>query len=175
LSVASELTGVKELTRKLNQLDVKTAVKTLRSALFKATTPVVRQMKSAVPVGTQAHRTYRKRLVAPGFSKRSIKRVTGKRFLSQGKLSIAIGVKAEDFYSVRFYDQGPYTITRRRQQTNIKASGHVGMRRRKITIKPYTLHRRPWFESVFRRNHSPMLTSIKQHLDTEIAKVVRGG
>ena len=40
--MASELIGVKELTRKLNQLDAKLAVKTLRSVLFKATTPVVR-------------------------------------------------------------------------------------------------------------------------------------
>lgn len=173
--MASELTGVKELTRKLNQLDGKLAIKTLRSALFKATTPVVRQMKAQVPVGTQAHRTYRKRLVSPGFSRRSIKRVTGKKYLGQGKLSIAIGVKAEDFYAIRFYDQGPHTITRRRQQTNVKASGHVGNRRRTVNIKPYTLRRKPWFESVFRTNHSRMLTSIKENLITEIAKVTRNG
>lgn len=172
--MASELIGVKELTKKINQLDTKLAVKTLRSVLFKATTPVVRQMKAQVPVGTQAHRTYKGRLVSPGFSKRSIKRVTGKRFLSQGKLSIAIGVKAEDFYSIRFYDQGPHTISKRRQQTGAKLSGHVGTRRRHANIKPYTLQRRPWFQSVFIRNESQMLTSIKNNLNDAVEKIARG-
>ena len=172
--MASELIGVKELTKKLDKLDAKLAVKTLRSVLFKATTPVVRQMKSQVPVGTEAHRTYKGRLVSPGFSKRSIKRLTGKRFLSQGKLSIAIGVRAEDFYSIKFYDQGPHTITKRRQRTTIKLSGHAGTRRRSVNIKPYTLRRVPWFQSVFVRNESQMLTNIKNNLSDAVEKIARG-
>ena len=173
--MASELVGVKELTKKLDKLDAKLAVKTLRSVLFRATTPVVRQMKAQVPVGTEAHRTYTGRLVAPGFTKnRSIKRLTGKRFLSQGKLSIAIGVKAEAFYAIKFYDQGPHTITKRRQRTTVKLSGHTGTRRRHANIKPYTLRRVPWFQSVFVRNESQMLTNIKNNLSDAVEKIARG-
>ena len=172
--MADELSGVKELTRKLNKLDQKLAVKSLRSVLFKSTTPVVRQMRARVPVGTQAHRTYKGRLVVPTFAKRSIKRLTGKKFLSQGKLSIAIGVKAEAWYAF-LYDQGPYTISTRRQQTNIKARGHVGTRRNHISIKPYTLKRRPWFESTFIQNESRMLSNITANLKTASDKIAKTG
>ena len=173
--MASELRGVKDLTRKLRKIGAELAVEKLESVLFNSTTPVENQMRSLVPVGTKAHRTYRKRLVQPGFSKRSIKRLTGRKFLSQGKLSIAIGVRAEDFYSIRFYDQGPYTITKRRQQTGIKARGHVGTRRNHISIKPYTLLRRPWFQSVFIRNEKQMLTGIKNNLAKVLEKVATNG
>ncbi len=171
--MANELVGAKELTQKLNKLDNSLRVKSFRSVLFKATTPVVQQMKAKMPVGTEAHRTYRKRLVSPGFSKRSIRRLTGKKYLNQGKLSIAIGVRAEAFYAVRFYDQGPYTISKKRQQTNQKLSGHVGYRRRKINIKPYTLQRVPWFQSVFIANEGVMLSNIKNNLIAEVNKAVK--
>ena len=173
--MANEVKGLKELAGKLSKLETSLAVKSLRGAIFKATTPVVRQMKSRIPVGTEAHRTYKKRLVAPSFAKRSIKRLTGKRYLSQGKLSIAIGVRAEAYYAIRFYDQGPYTITRRRQSTNRKARGHVGNQRRKISIKPYTLRKTPWFESTFRTNESTMVSSMKNNLRDIIMKAVKRG
>lgn len=171
--MANELDGVKELTKKLNKLDQKLAVKSLASVLRKATTPVRRQMRAKMPVGTQAHRTYTRRLVVPGFSKRSVKRLTGKKFLSQGRISVALGVRAEAFYAIRFYDQGPHTITKRRQQTNIRA--RVGTRRRNVNIKPYTLRRRPWFESVFIANQNPMITNIKNNLKQVIDKVASNG
>ena len=173
--MANDLKGFKELAVKLNKLEAGLRVKTLRKALFKATTPVIRQMKSRIPVGTKLHRTYKKRLVGPGFAKRSIKRLTGKKYLRQGKLSIAIGIRTEAYYAIRFYDQGPHTITQRRQSTDTKARGHVGNKRRKISIKPYTLRKSPWFESIFRSNQSAMTLSIKNHLKDEINKVAKSG
>ena len=173
--MANELKGFKELAIKLNKLEAGLRVKTLRKALFKATTPVVRQMKSRIPVGTEAHRTYKKRLVTPGFAKRSIKRLTGKKFISKGKLSIAIGVRAEAYYAIRFYDLGPYTISRRRQSTNIKAKGHVGNQRRKIAIKPYTLKKVLWLSSTFTANQYAMISSLRNHLKDEINKVAKSG
>jgi hypothetical protein len=173
--MADELDGVKELTAKLNRLDAALVVKSLRSVLFKATTPVVGRMKATMPVGTQAHRTYKGNLVTPGYSKRSIRRLTGKRYLSRGLISIAIGVKADAFYAIRFYDQGPYTIVQRRQSTNRKARGHVGMQRRKTSIKPYTLKKVPWFETVFRASEPLMLNGIKKNLKDVVSKIAKTG
>lgn len=176
--MANELKGFKELERKLlklsRTLDVKTG-KQLRSVLFKSTTPVLRQMKARIPVGTETHRTYKKRLVAPGFAKRSFRRLTGKKYLNQGKLSIAMGVRAEAYYAIRFYDLGPYTITRRRQSTNIKARGHVGNQRRKISIKPYTLRRHPFFVGTFIANESAMIQSMGKQLKDIIYKLAKQG
>ena len=176
--MANEVTGFKELERKLlklsRQLDVKTG-KQLRSVLFKATTPVLRQMKAKIPVGTEAHRTYKGRIVAPGFAKSSFKRLTGKKYLNQGKLSIAMGVAAEAYYAIQFYDLGPYTVTRRRQSTNIKAKGHFGNQRRHIKIKPYTLKKHPFFVGTFTANEKQMIRDMKTQLQDIVYKLAKQG
>jgi len=168
----SSLIGVKELNRKLERLDRATGIKTLRAAIFKSTGPVFRLMKATVPVGSEMHRTYRKRLVSPGFAKRSIRRIMGKKYINQGKLSIAIGVRKEAFYAIML-DQGPHTISRRRQQTNIKARGHVGYRRRHIKMKPYVLRKRPWFETIFIASERKMVNSFRDNLKVAIEKAVK--
>lgn len=95
--------GLKELSERLNALDKAMAAKALRQSVQNATLPATRAMKLAAPVGTVAHRTYRKRLVAPGFLKRSIRAIS---FIKGGKASALIGVKREAFYGVQFVDRG---------------------------------------------------------------------
>jgi len=153
----SELAGVKELNVKLSKLERSVGIKTLRSAVFKATTPVVRQMKSKIPVGSRAHRTYRKRLVTPGYAQRSIKRLTGKKYINQGKLSIAIGVKAEAFYAINFIDQGPHKVTKRGRRP----------------VKSYAVKQHPWFESTFIANRNRMIQLFASNLRIAIAKAVK--
>ena len=176
--MANEVTGMRALTLKLAKLskgmDVKTGPQ-FRSILFKTTTPVLRQMQAKIPVGTEAHRTYRKRLVAPGFAQRSFRRLTGKKYINRGKLSIAMGLRAEAFYAIRFYDLGPYTISKRRQSTNIKARGHVGNQRRHIAIKPYTLQVHPFFVGTFISNKSSMINTMKTQLKDKIEKLAKKG
>jgi hypothetical protein len=157
--MASELFGMRELQIKLDKLDDKLAVKSMRSVLFKALTPVVREMKSKVPIGTEAHRTYKKRLVVPTFAWRGIKRITGKKFLSQGRLSVAVGVKAEAFYAIQFLDDRSHHITER-----------SGKR-----IKPYNTIRRRWFTAVFDAHERQMVSSIQATLESEIKKVASSG
>jgi HK97 gp10 family phage protein len=166
--MANELAGVRELTTQLNKLQGKTQVKALRSALFKATTPVVRQMKGKIPTADRAARTYKGRLVGPGFASRSIKRITGRKFLALGKLSIAIGVKREAWYAINMLDQGPHTITERRMSVGPRA-------RQTVQVKPYTLRRQPWLENTFRANRSQMLSAITQNLRTQIERIARSG
>lgn len=165
--MASELEGVRKLTAKLNKLDGATQVKVLRSVLFKATTPTVRLMKARVPVSNRASRTYKGRLVGPGFARRSIRRITGRKFLSKGLLSVAIGVRAEAFYAINFIDQGPHTITDRRVSSGRRSSTSRN-------IRPYILRRQPWFESSFLANQSRMLTDIKTNLKKKMEVIARG-
>lgn len=99
----NHISGLKELSDQLNRLQAQTAAKALRQSVHNATLPATRAMKLAAPVGTVAHRTYRKRLVAPGFLKRSIRAIS---FIRGGKASALIGVKREAFYGVQFVDRG---------------------------------------------------------------------
>ena len=108
------LDGYKELSRKLSALGQKVGGKVLRGSMMRATSKVVREMKSKAPVGTVAHRTYKGRLVAPGFGSRSIKRVTR---IKDGYASLRIGVRREAFYLIQFKDarpgRTPYQVSKR--------------------------------------------------------------
>lgn len=103
VTVMAKIEGLKELNKKLAELGDKLGGKTLRQAAMNATTPAFRKIKAAAPVGSRAHRTYKGRLVAPGFLKRNIKR---KSRYKGGRASVAIGVSAEAFYGVSFLDGG---------------------------------------------------------------------
>ena len=109
-SDSRHLTGLKELSDQLSQLDTALAAKALRQSVHNATLPATRAMKLAAPVGTVAHRTYRGRLVAPGFLKRSIRAIS---FFKNGKASALIGVKREAFYGVQFVDRGTKSMNAR--------------------------------------------------------------
>lgn len=155
--MSSELAGIKELNLKLSRLERKVGVRVLTSALQKATTPVRRQMRHAIPKGTEPHRTYRGVLVSPGFAKRSIKRVTGKKYLSKGRLSIAMGVRAQAFYAINFIDRGPHKVYQRKYKR----------------IKPYTIRQQPWFAYIFIAQEKNMLGDFARELRLAIEKAVR--
>lgn len=108
--MAGEVTGMKELSLKLAKLGQQLGTKTLRSAAVAATTPVMKEMKAAIPVGKVAHRTHKGRLVAPGFAKRSIKRRSSAK---KGKVNVVIGVASEAFYAVQFVDRGTKKMSAR--------------------------------------------------------------
>lgn len=138
-----ELEGLKDLSKKLDQLETQLAGKALRSAVLQATLPAFRAIKLAAPVGNQAHRTYKGNLVSPGFLKRSVKRVSSLDRRT-GKVSAAIGVRAEAFYGVTFVDQGT------------------------AKIRP-----RNWFQRNFETNRSKMEARLVERLRARINKVAK--
>lgn len=121
------LTGLKELNDKLNELKVQTGIKVLRQSVKNATTPAVQAMKLAVPVGTVAHRTYRKRLVAPGFLKRSIRAIS---FIRNGKAVALIGVRREAFYGINFVDRGTKFMSARKWFKSVFEDSRDAMEKR---------------------------------------------
>lgn len=151
----NELEGVSALSRQLAELGGRMGKKALRSATFKATTPVIREMKSKAPRGTEAHRTYKGRLVAPGFLSRSVRRRTKVR---GGKVQVFIGVRREAFYGVAFLDEGISVSSRR-----------LGKGRKK-SVDPYTIRGHRWFKPVFRRHKDQMVGSFRGLLREAIQK-----
>lgn len=107
---ASELAGVDVLMKRLSKMDISLRVKLLRQAVSQSMTPVLRQAQMRVPVGAKTHKTYKGRWVAPGFSKRSIRRKTA---IENGKVVVRIGVRKEAFYAVQFLELGTKHISPR--------------------------------------------------------------
>lgn len=67
--------------------------------------PTLRAAQSNAPLGTRAHKTHKGRLVAPGFARRSLRRVS-KMSRDKQKVTVRIGVRGEAFYAVNFVELG---------------------------------------------------------------------
>lgn len=99
------LEGVGQLTRQLDALAALEDGKALRAAVRAGMKPVFSAAQQSIPVGTVAHRTYKGRLVAPGFAKRSLRIVTTLSPDKQ-KATAIIGVRGEAFYVIQFVEMG---------------------------------------------------------------------
>lgn len=111
IQVKAEIQGLADLSAKLSALGKAAGGQALRSSAMTATLPALNAIKARAPVGTRMHRTYKGRLVAPGFLARNIGR---KSFLSRDRTyaSVIIGPKSEAFYA-RFLEFGTSKIPRR--------------------------------------------------------------
>jgi len=99
------LEGVAELTAQLQSLGKLGDGKALRSAVRNGIKPAFERAVQLIPRGTEAHRTYRGLLVAPGFAETQVRRAT----TLNGDKNIAsavLGVTKEAFYAVNFVDIG---------------------------------------------------------------------
>ena len=164
--MAETLTGLKELNKQLKAMERRTGTKVLRSASLKATTPVLRAMRAKAPVGRKPHKTFKGRLVAPGFTKRSLRRKT--RVLTRkGAVQVTMGVRSEAWYALQFFDQGPHRISTRRVSAGRR-------KQRKTQIKPYTLRRIPFFQAVFIANRRVMEREMANQLRIQIERAARG-
>lgn len=143
--MAYELTGVRELSAKLDKLSAKASGTILRRAANAAVKPVIAEARARIPVNkiNALHKTYKGRYVAPGFAQRS---VASKVSLSRDKRAVfaSIGVKREAFYAVNFVEVG---TSRQGKQ--------------------------PWLRPAFQATQSKQLTAFSEVLKKEIDKVAR--
>lgn len=136
-----KLEGVAALDKKLRELGQAFSVPIMRAAVRAAIKPARERTEQLIPIGKDLHRTYRGRLVAPGFSKRSLRTVTR---VSQDKrtVSAALGVRREAFYAILFTEIG--------------------------TAK---MDARPWLRPAFRQTREQQQTLLAQKLKDRIDKV----
>ena len=110
--------GFKKLSRQLSRLGAAAGGKALRNAANRSMLPALKAARLAAPVASPPYtyeghapvdpyprKTYKGRLVTPGFARRSVAR---RSFLSRDKktASIIIGVRPEAFYAISFGEFG---------------------------------------------------------------------
>ena len=147
--MASELLGVKELSAKLDKLTEKVRGTTLRKAANAAVKPVIAAAKSNLASVVnqnppqRLHKTFKGRLVAPGFSQRN---VAANVSLSRDRRAVfaRIGVKREAFYAVNFIE--------------LRARGRVGT---------------PWLQPALEDTQSQTLAAFASVLKREILKAAQ--
>lgn len=103
--MASRLEGVDVLMRRLEALKRLDDGRAIRAAVTAGIKPARERAKGLIPVGVDAHRTYKGRLVAPGFAQRSIGTRT-RLSKDKQKATASLGVAREAFYAVNFVEIG---------------------------------------------------------------------
>jgi HK97 gp10 family phage protein len=98
------VSGIKELSDRLEALGDLANGREVRAALLQAALPGVNAIKAAAPVGSEAHKTFKGRVVAPGFLSRNIRRKALLR-TSKGRSMVIIGPANEAFYAT-FLEHG---------------------------------------------------------------------
>lgn len=103
------LVGAAELSRKLAALGQQPIT---RADIRGAIEPAYQKAVQTIPVGSELHRTFKGRVVAPGFSQRSI-RVVSRVDKNGTVISAALGVRKEAFYAVLFTELGTSKVPAR--------------------------------------------------------------
>lgn len=103
--MAGKLEGVAELTAKFNEMGVSFASRNLKGVVRDALVPVEHKARARIPQGTEAHKTYRGRLVSPGYAVTTLAIETGLNKRT-GAAWAALGVGREAFYVVQFQELG---------------------------------------------------------------------
>lgn len=110
--MARALEGVADLTKKLQEIgNAQENLKVLRAAVGSAMRKVQKVARAQAPIGTIEHKTYKGRLVAPGFASRSLRVVTSSS-KEYGTATARLGVRAEAFYALQFIELGTSKIPR---------------------------------------------------------------
>lgn len=97
--------GLAALTAQLTALGKLDDGKALRSAARAGVKPIFNQAKANIPKSSEAARTYKGRLVGPGFASRNIRTITQLK-PSEGIARASVGVRSEAHYAVDYVERG---------------------------------------------------------------------
>lgn len=97
--------GLAALQKQLRTLATMDNGEALLKAARAAAEPVLVKARDLIPVGVDQHKTYKGRVVAPGFAKRSI-RIAARLSKDRKSASASVGVEPEAFYAVQFVELG---------------------------------------------------------------------
>lgn len=105
VEVTFNLDGVAELVAKLDALGKLEDGKALRSAARAGVKPIFTQAKVTIPKSPDSVKTYKGRIVGPGFASRNIRTITQLK-PAEGIVRASVGVRADAFYAVDFVERG---------------------------------------------------------------------
>jgi len=141
--MASQLEGVRELTGQLTELGAKLAARELKGTVKTALGEAEHRARARMPQGTEPHKTYRGRLVSPGFALSTLHIEVGLNKRT-GAVVATLGVGREAFYVVQFVELGTSTTAAQ-----------------------------PWLRPSFEEAEDAMLRSIADELRQRIDKIAK--
>lgn len=144
MQVNGRLEGFDALAFKLRGLtDRKQIGKTLKQGVRSGMAEPLKRTRALIPTGIDAHFTYLKRLVAPGFARRGIRVIS--KVIGGGTAAYALlGVRKEAYYAVQYVELG--------------------------TAK---MAAQPWLRPAFAQSKHPMIRALGRDINNWILDVAR--
>jgi HK97 gp10 family phage protein len=141
--MATGLEGVADLTKKLIDIAGAMAPKELRGTVKGAIEEAEHLARARIPQGSEPHKTYRGRLVSPGFAVSTLHVET---YINKktGSAGAALGTSREAFYATLFVELGT---------VNTPAQ--------------------PWLRPSFEESQDPMLRRIADELRRRVEKIAK--
>lgn len=141
--MSNPLEGVAELTSKLTELGAKLAARELRGTVKEAIGEAEHKARARIPQGSEPHKTYRGRIVSPGFavSTLHVETYINKR---TGSAVAVLGVEREAFYATIFVELGT---------SKTKAQ--------------------PWLQPAFEESQEAMLRRMADELRGRVEKIAK--
>ena len=102
--MTKEVIGVEALKKKLDGIKEELHPKLVAQSVRASMVPMMKQARQNAPQGKDVHRTYKGRLVAPGFLKRNIK-LRKMKFKDKTKVGYSLAARKEAFYG-KIIEQG---------------------------------------------------------------------
>lgn len=141
--MATQLEGIKELTGKLTEMGAKLAARELRGTTKAALEEAEHVARARMPQGTEIHKTYRGRVVTPGYALTTLHVET--QVLPDKDMVVAkLGVGREAFYVVQFVELGTYKMPAR-----------------------------PWLRPAFEASEDAMLRTLSDEMRRRIDKIAK--
>ena len=140
--------GIGEAVKKLEKLAAGTQWRALSQSTAAAARVVARKAKSNAPVGSVAHRGYTGALIAPGYSKSTVKAVRFRRKYNSVAL-VGVGPNKLGYYTAQFVEGGHKD----------RAGGSVPAK--------------PWLKPALDSTESQLLSAFESKMKTFVNKAIR--
>lgn len=144
-SADGALQGSADLIKKLQALGALDNGNIMLGAVRAGMKEAQKLAEQKIPVGRRMHRTYKGRVVAPGFGKRSLRIVTTRK-TDSGLPAALLGVRKEAYYETQFLERGT---------SKMKAQ--------------------PWLRSAFYNSQGAQQRAIVAYLKKRLEKLISTG
>ena len=169
-----DVIGTKELIQRMRGISEVGKRKTLEKAIRLSMAPMRRQAKQNAPQGEAPHRTYKNRLVAPGFLRRNVK-LKKMKFNDPYRAGYTLKAWGEAWYG-SLIETGWRPGKRENAVKRASRSARGGLSRGSLKgLRDFRkeVPGRPWLGPAYKSTKSTVLTNFKKKMASEIAKTKR--
>ena len=168
-----KVTGVDSVVQQMKEIGRKTSANEMRKAARKAMVPVLNDMRTSAPKGSETHRTYKGRHVFPGFLRRNLKiksKAGRKSFIAWSNI-----ITNDEAWYGWLLNKG---FRSGKRSKSVKKAGRQGAlsanQLAKLGDKRAEVNRhKGWASKIFEKHKRDMLAIYKDEMDKRIKEAAR--